>query len=146
MSLINKQCYRAFTLFDQLLQFPFAAFTLFGDLHLLILCQVIKQGVNQRGEPDTLFVHRQGAGDNNFIFIHQLLLQASQGDRFAAPDHATDGYQPSFAYCTLNVFHQLLMVGSFIIPRLFNRLGQSIMLHHFNPHGLLLIVCYENSL
>lgn len=146
MRLINKQCHRTFTFFDQLLQFPLATFTLFGDLHLLILRQVVKQGVNQRGEPDTLFVHRQGAGDNYFVFIHQLLLQASQGDRFATSDHATDGYQSSFAYRPFNVFHQLLMVSSFIIPCLFNRLRQSIMLHHFNPHGLLLIVCYENSL
>ncbi|CQP89306.1 Uncharacterised protein [Salmonella enterica subsp. enterica serovar Typhimurium str. DT104] len=146
MGFINKQRHRAFAFFHQFLQLTLAAFTLFVDLHLFILCQVIKQGINQRGEPDTLFVHRQGAGDNDFIFIQQLLLQASQSDGFTASHHATDRYQSSFAYRTLNVFHQLLMVGSFIIPGLFNRLRQSIMLHHFNPHGPLLIVCYENSL
>ena len=146
MRLINKQRHRAFTFFDQLLQFPLATFTLLGDLHLLILRQVVKQGVNQRGEPDTLFVDRQGTGDNDFVFIHQLLLQASQSDCFATSDHTTDGYQTPFAYRPFNVFHQLLMVSSFIIPGLFNRLRQPIMLHHFNPHGLLLVVCYENSL
>lgn len=45
--------------FDQFLEFPFAALALFGDLHLFILREVIKQGVNQRGEPDAVYVHRQ---------------------------------------------------------------------------------------
>ena len=49
-------------------------------------------------EPDTLFVHRQAAGENNFVFIHQLLLQASRGDRFPTSVHATDGYQSTFTY------------------------------------------------
>lgn len=68
MNFINKQCYRTLPFFDQFLQFPFAVFTLFGDLYLLILCQVIKQDVNQRGEPDTLFVHRDGERATMILF------------------------------------------------------------------------------
>lgn len=103
---------------DQFLQFPLAVFTLFEDLHLLVLHQIVKQGINQRDEPDTLFVHRQGTGDNNFVFIHQLLLQASQGDRFAT--------------CHLPPRHRLLSVVLRVSPL-------HIMLHHFNRRGLSLL-------
>lgn len=36
------------------------------------------------------------------------------------------------------------MVRRFIIPGLVDGPCQPVMLHHFNPHDLLLIVCYGN--
>lgn len=112
---------------DQFLQFPLAVFTLFEDLHLLVLHQIVKQGINQRDEPDTLFVHRQGTGDNNFVFIHQLLLQASQGDRFAT--------------CHL----PLATTPQTAISRP-SRIAPSYNAPSLQPQGLILIVRYENSL
>jgi hypothetical protein len=79
------------------------------------------------------------------VFLLELLVQASQGDRLPTANHAAQGNQVAFQNGALDVDHELPVVRGFIVPRVTQWLCESIMLHDVNPHGLLLPVVRESG-
>ena len=58
---------------------------------------------------------------------------------------AADGDQTPLHDRPLDVFDELLVMLGLVIAGLTERLRQPVLLHYFNPHGALLIVCFGNS-
>ncbi len=93
--LVDEQCHRPLSLFDDFLQFPLALLALFGDLYLLVLRQVVVERRNQGGQLDAVLFHGQRLCDGHAVLVFQNLLKAAQRDRFAAADNTAQGDQPS---------------------------------------------------
>lgn len=124
--LVDEQRHRPLPLFDDFLQFTFALLTLLGDLHLLVLRQVVVQRGDQSSQLDAVLFHGQRFGDGYAVLVFQNLLKAAKRYRLAATDDTAQGDQPSLKDRALDVIDQQLVVVDFVVAGLAERLCQPV--------------------
>lgn len=131
MSLIDEQGYCPLVLAHQFAQVAFAFLALGGNLYLFLGGQIVKQGRDESGQLDAMFLDGYGLGDGDFLLVLQCLLQPAQHHGLAAADYAANGDQSPLVDRAANVLHQLFMMGGFVVPGMTERHGQPEMLHDF---------------
>ncbi|RMN06841.1 hypothetical protein ALQ65_200210 [Pseudomonas syringae pv. coriandricola] len=118
MGLIHEQCHWAFVLFHQLAQIALTLFPLGRDANLLFSGQVVVERGDEGGQFDAVLFNGEGLGHGDFLLCLHHLLKPSQHHGFATADDATECNQAAFEDRALDVFDQLLMMGSLKITGL----------------------------
>ncbi|RMR97547.1 hypothetical protein ALP74_200182 [Pseudomonas coronafaciens pv. garcae] len=145
MGLIYEQRHWAFVLLHQLAQIALTLFPLGRDAYLFFGGQVVVERGDEGGQFDAVLLNGEGLGHGDLLLCLHHLLKPSQHHGFATADDATERNQAAFEDRALDVFDQLLMVGSLKITGLVQRQRQPVVMHHFNPHVRLLFSCCGSS-